>query len=279
MGKTRRVNVFVFPPLFSRWLFCLRGSIFQRVPSRWTSAWLRATPARWRPRALAWSRRATSPTKPPTLMSTQQVEFKGDAVHLPSNQVGNESRQNSMFDLLLLKGAGVGEVEVEVMDPAGKKNTVPCTIEDKGNSSYRCTYKPTQEGQHTIFITFAGGQISKSPFTVDVGEGESLNLVTSHQLLFQHVDCNGFPCEPSALIISSWFLIVLCLLLLLCWISDLLSVSSPSLLFDSVPLASVHSWERPLPSAVISCFLASLLGTHCVSEIGCMRACGLWSST
>lgn len=58
------------------------------------------------------------------------------------------------------------------MDPAGKKNTVSCTIEDKGNSSYRCTYKPTQEGQHTIFITFAGGQISKSPFTVIVGEGK-----------------------------------------------------------------------------------------------------------
>lgn len=59
------------------------------------------------------------------------------------------------------------------MDPAGKKNTVTCTIEDKGNSSYRCTYKPTLEGQHTIYVTFAGGQISKSPFTVNVGEGKS----------------------------------------------------------------------------------------------------------
>lgn len=70
-------------------------------------------------------------------------------------------------------GAGVGEVEVVIMDPAGKKNTVTCSIEDKGNSSYRCTYKPTQEGQHTIYVTFAGGQISRSPFTVNVGEGES----------------------------------------------------------------------------------------------------------
>lgn len=63
------------------------------------------------------------------------------------------------------------------MDPAGKKNTVTCTIEDKGNSSYRCTYKPVQEGQHTVFITFAGGQISKSPFTVNVGEGRSYALI------------------------------------------------------------------------------------------------------
>lgn len=72
-------------------------------------------------------------------------------------------------------GAGVGEVEVVIMDPAGKKNTVTCNIEDKGNSSYRCTYKPTLEGQHTIYVTFAGGQISRSPFTVNVGEGESSN--------------------------------------------------------------------------------------------------------
>lgn len=63
-----------------------------------------------------------------------------------------------------------------IMDPAGKKNTVTCTIEDKGNSSYRCTYKPTQEGQHTIYVTFAGGQISKSPFTVTVGEGKSYRV-------------------------------------------------------------------------------------------------------
>lgn len=60
-----------------------------------------------------------------------------------------------------------------IMDPAGKKNTVTCNIEDKGNSSYRCTYKPTMEGQHTIYVTFAGGQISKSPFMVTVGEGKS----------------------------------------------------------------------------------------------------------
>lgn len=62
------------------------------------------------------------------------------------------------------------------MDPSCKKNTVPCTIEDKGNSSYHCTYNPTQEGQHVIYVTFAGGQISRSPFTVNVGEGTRICL-------------------------------------------------------------------------------------------------------
>uniref|UniRef100_M3ZRE7 Filamin A n=1 Tax=Xiphophorus maculatus TaxID=8083 RepID=M3ZRE7_XIPMA len=97
--------------------------------------------------------------------NSSKVTAQGPGLE-PSGNIANKA---TYFDVYTA-GAGVGEVEVEVMDPAGKKNTVPCTIEDKGNSSYRCTYKPTQEGQHTIFITFAGGQISKSPFTVDVGE-------------------------------------------------------------------------------------------------------------
>lgn len=75
------------------------------------------------------------------------------------------------------------------MDPAGKKNTVTCTIEDKGNSSYRCTYKPTQEGQHIIYVTFAGGQISKSPFTVVVGEGESYSPNPRQHCSYYSVTC------------------------------------------------------------------------------------------
>lgn len=90
------------------------------------------------------------------------------------DQVRNQRRHQTHVLTCFLTGAGVGEVEVMIMDPAGKKNTVTCTIEDKGNSSYRCTYKPTQEGQHTIYVTFAGGPISKSPFTVTVGEGKTL---------------------------------------------------------------------------------------------------------
>lgn len=61
------------------------------------------------------------------------------------------------------------------MDPSGKKDTVECQIEDKGNSSYRCTYKPILEGQHIVYVTFAGGQISKSPYTVNVGEGKRIS--------------------------------------------------------------------------------------------------------
>ena len=89
------------------------------------------------------------------------------------------SYYTSCVSILLISGAGVGEVEVVIMDPTGKKNTVTCTIEDKGNSSYRCTYKPTLEGQHIVYVTFAGGAINKSPFTVNVGEGKTVLLRSS----------------------------------------------------------------------------------------------------
>ncbi|XP_051961260.1 filamin-A-like isoform X2 [Xyrauchen texanus] len=82
---------------------------------------------------------------------------------------GNIANKTTYFDVYTA-GAGVGEVEVVIVDPSGKKDTVESQVDDKGNSSFRCTYKPTHEGQHTIYITFAGGQISKSPYTVHVGE-------------------------------------------------------------------------------------------------------------
>ncbi|XP_041952722.1 filamin-A isoform X1 [Alosa sapidissima] len=89
---------------------------------------------------------------------------------------GNIANKTTYFDVYTA-GAGVGEVEVVIMNPSGKKDTVECQIEDKGNSSYRCNYKPTQEGQHTIYVTFAGGQISKSPYIVNVGEACNPTLV------------------------------------------------------------------------------------------------------
>uniref|UniRef100_UPI00398F5899 filamin-A-like isoform X3 n=1 Tax=Pristiophorus japonicus TaxID=55135 RepID=UPI00398F5899 len=83
--------------------------------------------------------------------------------------IGNAANKSTYFDIYTA-GAGVGDVAVTVTDPNGKKDTVEIQLEDRGNSSYRCTYTPTIEGAHTIYITFAGGQIPKSPFTVTIAE-------------------------------------------------------------------------------------------------------------
>lgn len=65
----------------------------------------------------------------------------------------------------------MGDIGVEVEDPQGK-NTVELLMEDKGNQVYRCVYKPMHPGPHVIKVSFAGDTIPKSPFIVQVGEGE-----------------------------------------------------------------------------------------------------------
>lgn len=61
-----------------------------------------------------------------------------------------------------------------IRDPQGRQNTVEVMMEDKGDNTYRCTYRPTQMGPHVVTVTFGGMGIPKSPFSVDVGPGELL---------------------------------------------------------------------------------------------------------
>ena len=71
-----------------------------------------------------------------------------------------------------LPGAGVGDVTVVVKDPQGRDNTVEVMMEDQGDATYRCTYRPTQTGPHAVAISFAGVAIPKSPFPVEIAPGK-----------------------------------------------------------------------------------------------------------
>ncbi|XP_069507070.1 filamin-A-like isoform X2 [Ambystoma mexicanum] len=84
----------------------------------------------------------------------------------PSGNIANKATYFEIFTA----GAGVGELDVTIQDPNEKKDTVDKQLEDKGSSTYRCTYKPTLEGVYTIYITFGGIQIPKSPYTVTIGQ-------------------------------------------------------------------------------------------------------------
>lgn len=45
-------------------------------------------------------------------------------------------------------------------------------LENKGDSVFRCTYRPVIEGPHAIHVLFGGQEIPKSPFAVNIAEGE-----------------------------------------------------------------------------------------------------------
>lgn len=69
-------------------------------------------------------------------------------------------------------GAGTGDVAVVIVDPQGRRDTVEVALEDKGDSTFRCTYRPVMEGPHTVHVAFAGAPITRSPFPVHVAEGK-----------------------------------------------------------------------------------------------------------
>ncbi|XP_078138337.1 filamin-C isoform X4 [Centroberyx gerrardi] len=83
--------------------------------------------------------------------------------------VGNVANKPTYFDIYTA-GAGAGDVGVIIVDSNGRRDTVEIVLENKGDSIFRCTYGPVLEGPHTIYVTFAGQQIPRSPFTVHISE-------------------------------------------------------------------------------------------------------------
>ncbi|KAI4827415.1 hypothetical protein KUCAC02_030810 [Chaenocephalus aceratus] len=98
------------------------------------------------------------------LGDASKVTVKGPGVE----PVGNIANKPTYFDIYTA-GAGTGDVTAMIRDPQGRQNVVEVMMEDKGDSTYRCTYKPTQAGPHTVTVSFGGAGIPKSPFSVDVG--------------------------------------------------------------------------------------------------------------
>ncbi|XP_050564011.1 filamin-C [Cygnus atratus] len=83
--------------------------------------------------------------------------------------VGNVANKTTYFDIYTA-GAGAGDVGVVIVDPQGRRDTVEVMLEDKGDSTFRCTYRPALQGPHLVHVTYAGAQIPRSPFTVNVAE-------------------------------------------------------------------------------------------------------------
>uniref|UniRef100_A0A3B4VFD9 Filamin B n=1 Tax=Seriola dumerili TaxID=41447 RepID=A0A3B4VFD9_SERDU len=98
------------------------------------------------------------------LGDASKVTVKGPGIE----PVGTIANKPTYFDIYTA-GAGTGDVTAMIRDPQGRQNSVEVMMEDKGDSTYRCTYRPTQAGPHAVTVTFGGVGVPKSPFSVDVG--------------------------------------------------------------------------------------------------------------
>ncbi|XP_074481233.1 filamin-C-like isoform X11 [Sebastes fasciatus] len=87
---------------------------------------------------------------------------------------GNVANKPTYFDIYTA-GAGAGDVGVIIVDSNDRRDTVEIVLENKGDSIFRCTYVPILEGPHTVYVTFAGQQIPRCPFTVHISEASNPN--------------------------------------------------------------------------------------------------------
>lgn len=65
------------------------------------------------------------------------------------------------------KGAGEGELFVEIIGPQGIKE--PVTVTRLDADTYQCVYRPQKPGNYVINVTYGSQHITKSPFKVEVG--------------------------------------------------------------------------------------------------------------
>ncbi|KAL8615195.1 hypothetical protein ACOMHN_029211 [Nucella lapillus] len=70
-----------------------------------------------------------------------------------------------------IKITGKGNVDVVILDPRGRKDTVKPSIQPVvgKEGTYMVEYVAIEQGTHSVSVFFAGSQIPKSPFTVQVG--------------------------------------------------------------------------------------------------------------
>ncbi|KAM6960914.1 filamin-C-like [Aplochiton taeniatus] len=82
---------------------------------------------------------------------------------------GNMVLKPAVFTVETLE-AGQAEVLVYVEDPEGHKEEAKVVFNNDKNRTYTVTYVPKVEGVHKVKVLFAGQDIDKSPYTVNVAK-------------------------------------------------------------------------------------------------------------
>ena len=70
---------------------------------------------------------------------------------------------------------GPGNLDVQVEGPS--KGDVACNVEDNGDGTYTCTYKPTRPGTYIVKVRFDGIDVPKSPCKVTISSSADLSKI------------------------------------------------------------------------------------------------------
>lgn len=103
-----------------------------------------------------------------------------------------------MLPLLLFcfasSGAGKGNVDVVILDPHGRKDTVRPSIQPVAGKegTFLVEYIAIEQGLHSVNIFFAGSQIPNSPFGVQVAPRKFFKFLFSYLFEFGWFSLKGF---------------------------------------------------------------------------------------
>jgi len=92
-----------------------------------------------------------------------KVTASGPGLERTGNMVGKKAH----FEVFTKK-AGYGNIEIMILDPHGRKDTVKPKVTKTSEDTYLVEYMPKEEGLHSVNVFFAGSAIPKSPFGVGV---------------------------------------------------------------------------------------------------------------
>jgi len=75
--------------------------------------------------------------------------------------------------LLSYAGAGVGNIEIVIVDPHGHKDSTRPRISKSSETTYYVEYMAKEVGRYSVHIYFAGKEIPMSPYSINIGARKS----------------------------------------------------------------------------------------------------------
>lgn len=81
---------------------------------------------------------------------------------------GNQAGAATHFDVFTKASGGVAQLDVQLVDPSGARDSTPATIKDAGDGTFRVEYTPRLVGTYSVNVFFGSKPIANSPYAVKV---------------------------------------------------------------------------------------------------------------
>ncbi|XP_076447622.1 filamin-A-like isoform X2 [Babylonia areolata] len=131
------------------------------------------------------------PQSPMKVKVEPNIDVSSIRVDGLDSRVFMEAPSEFVVDASALDPKGKGEVQAIMTTPSGRK--LQMIVDNKKDGTYPVLYTPTEEGPHTLDVTYEGIPIPGSPFNVNAVPGNDANRVRAYGPGLE----GGFTKEPA----------------------------------------------------------------------------------